>query len=319
VYGEESDHETVSVGILSFTAAPRGENPLIDYTSLPASMPISDPILCTNYHHKAKLESTQLVCKNSRGSDFLELVVNRNGIFEECTHLNSGVEFLEQFAGAPEGSWSSEAMDQANTHSLISPTHIVTSYLPTDRLNPSSHVGVTFVSHKSGILTFPRTVTFSLHKYTSMISMKCISDDYLILVCKAGASNALPEEEIEGHWFGDESENDRPAKSFDIIVFHIPSAKEIYCTDLSYSKALGIGDTNFRLLLDTNSGNRNTAVSICDVGFFVTGESLMFSSSDSHECTTDKSSKKRSKKKKQRLAAKAGKKDAFARGMSMRG
>jgi len=141
--------------------------------------------------------------------------------------------------------------------------------------------------------------------------MFLIRENYIAVIITNGQShnNGEDEEEFDGHWLGEESENQN---AVEVIVFHVPTRQEIYRQPFP-SETISvdcIGDT--------------LALNLSHIGFVITGgnaRNVARKQSNDEDTQIASPSGKNPKSKKKRLAslAKGRKKDGFARGMSLSG
>jgi len=135
-----------------------------------------------------------------------------------------------------------------------------------------------------------------------------IREQYIGVIIGTRPNNGEDEDEFDGEWFGLNNES-----SFEIVIYHIPTCREMYRCPLP-SEALSvdcIGDT--------------LAMNVSNLGFAITGgnarDVARMALNEDNAQIMNSPSGKNPKTKKKRLASGASgrKKDGFARGMNMRG
>jgi hypothetical protein len=307
------EDEDISVGVLSLSLS-KERNAVLDFVLLPSSLydAAASLRISTNYHLKRRTDSTELTCSiPSWESDLFFTVVDRKGKFEEIRVSHQGM-----FAPTLDESWDLLPNDRESTHTVRTPENIATSYLLQNQDNLTRRVAcILYPAHDH---TVDSTVLFLERDYESVLSMKCMNRDYLVLVCACGRTENPPI--FDGHWFGDDFDRLSNTQGlFHLVIVHVPSKKEIQCTELSLSQAYA-GEPKLPRLFDV--GNHCTVVGLVeDFGITLSGAALMDSTTFTNETcgeTTSKAAKK-VKKKKRLTAVKSGKKDGFARGQGLRG
>ena len=155
-----------------------------------------------------------------------------------------------------------------------------------------------------------------LGSYLKIIDIACLRDDYVVAICL----ERFPQNDAEADQ-EDEQQQMSYSEHLLSIIFHIPSQEEIGRTIWSKSGS-NTSEIPFPRFISNacgaNSGDL-VAVGIGSVGIAMTGENvreIKTSDCDIQDSTKDKSTKK---KKATRLKKGSSKKDAFARGMSLRG
>ena len=302
------DENEVSSGMLSFSAS-KGSRIVLDYIEIQLPLSLFRPSLCSNDHYKKRTDPTELVCKNASHPGICVAFLDRNGVCQEEIHLLQGrprdlVQIFNEpgLGGGQEGGpWSLMLGDRSNVHTVQTPSHIVTSYLLQNRDHTSRRAAFTFQSNEPHHPDYPPpSVLFLQKSYNRVLSMKSINREYLMVICYCKRSTVLPEEDIDGHWFG----GDDGEASVDFIVVHVPSMSEIYSSSLCH-----LNETALSMRVDVRNDGTIAAL-IDDIGICLTGPALMNLKSNSEECGSEKTP---NKKKKKRLVAKTAKKDGFSR------
>jgi len=186
-------------------------------------------------------------------------------------------------------------------------------------------------AHKTIVSFYPRYTTPGEPSYSKLtitgglevVRMSCLRDQYVILVCRrmelpsapAGEGDAL--DEINGHWFGNNApanEDSATASSARVVfvVVHVPTRREIHRMGVN----AGVVVPQF-----VDDGSETVGVSIPSPlgGLVMTGDDVRCTADDTGLVVLDDTPTRSSKKKKKRQPNKGGKKDGFARGMSLRG
>lgn len=156
-----------------------------------------------------------------------------------------------------------------------------------------------------------------------------VRDDYVVLVCLAYPQhNADPLEGLEGHWFGGVAEENPPPKCVTTwaILIHIPSRKEIGRQQwLSHGSSVNDEELqpSLRLALPEDCIMSSVFCGLSWKGVVLTGEHIREvegrKSSTIIRVDCSPVQHKSAKKKKKKTPKSGGKKDGFARGMSLRG
>eukprot|EP00980_Cylindrotheca_fusiformis_P005681 scaffold1184_cov132-Cylindrotheca_fusiformis.AAC.102 len=133
-------------------------------------------------------------------------------------------------------------------------------------------------------------------------------EEHILVLCQ---NHPEPVDAIDGQWFG--PSNSRENSLYGIIV-HIPSRTEIYRVCLMDNDASMMDDCRVHLCMVAEGGT--VAAGIWWKGIVMTGEEVRRIQYDPVEKENTPS---KSKKKKKKTPKKGGKKDGFARGMSLRG
>jgi hypothetical protein len=174
----------------------------------------------------------------------------------------------------------------------------------------------------------PSYATMLITGDLEVVRMTVIRDEHVILVCRrykqssaeAGVAEEL--EGVDGHWFdyvqADRSAaiqtgNDNSADNADtiLIALHVPSRREIYRIGV-------ISGDEVPCILD--DATETIGVALNAVGLVMTGSDVRSTQRDANGFALLEDAPARSaKKKKKRLTTRSGKKDAFSRGMSLRG
>mmetsp|Transcript_764 Transcript_764/g.1612 ORF Transcript_764/g.1612 Transcript_764/m.1612 type:complete len:1067 (-) Transcript_764:95-3295(-) len=144
-----------------------------------------------------------------------------------------------------------------------------------------------------------------------LLNIFIIREHYVAVIIGNRPDNELEDDEDElfdGHWFGHDGHKEA---SSEMLIYHIPSRREMFHIPIPLeSLSLDcIGDT--------------LAMNVSNLGFVITGgnaRDVARTTLNEDSAQISSPSGKTPKKKKKRLAsASGGKKDGFARGMSLRG
>ena len=287
-------------GLLTFTAS-AGRKLVLDFVQNSALLPTDfKPYLCTNYHRKKRSEPTEIVCKNIFTLEVFTTLVDRNGIFQKNYrfHSWSAFDLVDMLNRQFEG--SRFFIDHPNVQSLINRSHIVTSYLLLHSESTSRRVSVVFQELKPSSLDTTPSIMLLRNRYKKILSMKCMEEDYLILICVCYTSPVAPEEDIDGNWFCSSEEKGGKIKDvIDLVVIHMPSMTEMHSTTVRSSK-VSVDEIRFPMLVDI-SKKGTVAALVEDIGMCITGAALADIVKDDN-----KVSKMKRVKTKKRLVAKTG-------------
>ncbi len=299
VYTGPSISMRLATGILSFTAT-KGKA-IRGFEMLPPGMHDEKTILRTNFQYKKRNDPTIIICKDLLSGTFLSLIGDRRGkITMKC-------QLEDNLSEDPSLDFQ---MTQHHLHTLylatedddeISRKHAYISTISLEDLTQGSDL--------SDINALKIAVEIGCDR---VLSMKCVGNDYVMLILST--QNGM---EFDAHWFG-EQEDDSNHVVFSLL--HIPSGREIHRSTL----LLDIEDECDEILFDSKVSASHFAVSVVinEVGLIISGDKMHEINDDELSEQKDKTPKNKKTKKKKRLAAKigsGGKKDGFARGMSMRG
>jgi len=190
--------------------------------------------------------------------------------------------------------------------------------------------------HKTVVSFYPRHALPEQPSYATLliaggldvVRMSSIRDQHVLLVCRRfelPSANG-PEEgggldEIDGHWFGGvagdtattpQTNNENATGTADavFIVIHVPSRQEIYRIGVN------TGPDDPRVV---DHGAETIGVALNAGGIVMTGKDVRSTSYDAGFVVLDDAPTRSVKKKKKRQPNRCGKKDGFARGMSLRG
>jgi hypothetical protein len=142
----------------------------------------------------------------------------------------------------------------------------------------------------------------------------CIRDDYIVGMCTQPVPPENPRENEE-----ENGERRRTAESIVLIAYHIPSREEIGQISLS-THGTNLRTLRPRLINNACGANNRgglVALALGSIGIAVAGENVR--GMRAPDCVVNDSTKSTKKKKGTRLKRGGSKKDAFARGMSLRG
>ncbi|CAJ1930767.1 unnamed protein product [Cylindrotheca closterium] len=154
--------------------------------------------------------------------------------------------------------------------------------------------------------------TIDLQGNLEVVDLISFRDEHVLLLCYMFPQTGDTDiDAIDGHWFGPPTEDE--LVSLVGIVYHVPSRTEIH-------RVVLLSDQHGSLEpLDISVHDGTVAASLWWKGLLMTGEDVRARQEDSiagQELATPAS---KTKKKKKKTPKKGGKKDGFARGMSMRG
>lgn len=155
--------------------------------------------------------------------------------------------------------------------------------------------------------------------------------EYVVVLCRVLETNSPTDEAndgIDGQWFGvdeDEAVGDSNTRKTMAVIIHVPSRKEIHRACLFQEPAFAtqwLSEDAPIFFTPNANGGRTIGVGLWWEGIIMTGSAvrevgaeqpLLVAANDE----TPRSGKKQKKKKRQQ--GKGGKKDGYARGMSLRG
>lgn len=188
--------------------------------------------------------------------------------------------------------------------------------------------------NKSVLSFYPRLepnisyATLTLEGDCEAFRMEGAHDEYVVVLCRVHTASTQADEAIngiDGHWFADDAADDEPAISTTIeaMVVHVPSRREIHRVCLLEEEPASFSSGNYDIpvfFTPNKSGSNTFGVGLWWKGIILTGSAVREVGRDPQafaEDTTPRSARKQKKKKRQQ--GKGGKKDGFARGMSLRG
>ncbi len=287
--GEETTLDLVARAIVQFST--RSET-FSWCTLIPPQMAhVSSGTKLSNFN----MASRTIVCTSSVSHPTMILHCEKGGKMNVTIH--------EEDCRPPLGRWDDS--DSIHRQSALSCTHAMFADVLNDEGEENSITTLTFFHL---IADQNDNFTFLILKGVDKVSSLHTYGDYCVVVgCRGQTSD---HDEFDGHWFGDESDQETTSGSLMIIV-HIPSKVEIY---RRFSKSSSFSDVTLTFGNDSGpnifgvSGNKNVAIS---------GQNLR----DIKVSVSEKSNKnnKLNKVKKKKRSTKNNKKDGFARGMSLRG
>ncbi|KAL3941368.1 MAG: hypothetical protein SGBAC_004253 [Bacillariaceae sp.] len=144
---------------------------------------------------------------------------------------------------------------------------------------------------------------------TDVVSFR---DEHVLLLCYLHPTTGdIDIDAIDGHWFGPPAEDG--VVSLVGIVYHVPSRTEIHRVVLTSSQQ------EFPGPLAVTIHNETVTASVWWKGLLMTGEDVRARQENSAAQEPQTTPTSKAKKKKKKTPKKGGKKDGFARGMSMRG
>ena len=299
---EGLEEDILSSGLVSLCAS-KGRSMVLDYMQLPVFLRDSIADITTNYKLKKRTELTQITCKDFCRPDLFLTTIDRHGVWEKGRQLFEGltIPVLDGHV----------LLEQSCAQTVRMPSKIVTSYL-LQRDGGTKLAACTIYD----LAEVPPKTVYLKQTYSSITTMQEINSEYLLLICKCDKSDDNPEHDFGGHWFGDDDGSAESANMdhIDFVIIHVPSASVIQSLTFLSSIDLMID-------LDVAVGSEGSISGIIEsVGICLSGCSRLGVESANDQFDNRKSPKSNKKmKKKKRLAAKTGKKDGFARGMSLRG
>ena len=188
--------------------------------------------------------------------------------------------------------------------------------------------------NKSVLSFYPRFThgisyaTLTVEGNCQAIRMESTHDDYVVVLCRVDRSDPNTGEDIDaidGEWFGRDAPADESSspRTIDAIVIHVPSRKEIHRVCLMEQEQSSDIPNNFDIPIifsPYGSGSNTVGVGLGWKGIVMTGTDVRdIGCRPLHIVPENVPRTGRKQKKKKRQQGKGGKKDGFARGMSLRG
>jgi hypothetical protein len=238
--------------------------------------------VCTNYDWKRRLDPTEIVCKNSANGNVFIVKINKEGVFD----------YESQFT-----------FDNTIHHDLILPPRHSGHTLWT----PSCIVTSALIQGKIVISKFFQGNLFRYcveGNYDRFFSMNQLGNDHLLLTSLGSTVDIhrLAIDDIDLH---------ETSKYFHLIILHVPNMEEIYHSAIVGNNLLNcdvLVGTVRKLSIPLIVGERTVCLS----------NPLLISAHKVKENQSETASPKLKLTKKKKSVA-SGKKDGFARGMSLRG
>lgn len=158
------------------------------------------------------------------------------------------------------------------------------------------------------------------------IQMERTHDDYVVVLCHVDRSDPNAGDNdvdaVDGEWFGGQAatEESSSLRTLDAVVIHVPSRKQIHRVRLLGQEPSSDVFGAPIVFTPCGSGSSTVAVGLGGKGFVMTGMDVRdVGCRPLHMVPENAHRPVRKQKKKKRNQGKGGKKDAFARGMSLRG
>ncbi|KAL7473481.1 hypothetical protein ACHAXS_014120 [Conticribra weissflogii] len=202
-----------------------------------------------------------------------------------------------------------QARSLSDTHAVVTSSHVILASNP----GPENDCVLHFLNkfeRDAPMCEMLHSVSFG-GPGSKLKNLFSLQNDYVVAVVATNTTlqvNGGDEEEhidFDGHWFGNEESNTA-------FVFHIPTRRELYRSELPCDP-ISVDSLGNTLAINVSSyGFVLTGLDARDVGRISLNERRL-------DDTIMSPSTKTPKPKKKRLASKTGKKDGFARGMSLRG
>jgi hypothetical protein len=269
-------------GIMSLPLA-KDEGCIIDFIQLPDNVfDRSNLSTCTNYNWKRRSDPTDIVCKNSANGNTFIVKVNKDGAFDSETQFTFNNVIHRDLISPPRHSG----------HTLWTPSCIITSALIEGKIVISNHFQGNLFRHSIK------------GNYDHFFSINQLGDDHLLLT-SLGSKVDIHRLEIND---GDSQET---SKHFHFIIVHVPTMEEIYHSSIVANNLLNcdvLVGTVSKLSIPIIVGERTVCLS----------NPLLISVHKVKENHLETASPKLKMTKKKKSAT-SGKKDGFARGMSLRG
>jgi len=185
--------------------------------------------------------------------------------------------------------------------------------------------------NKSVVSFYPRFVPDISHAMLTVegnceaVRMESTHDDYVIVLCRVETSSTEADNAVDGQWFG----NDAPVgestttRTIEAMVIHVPSRKEIHRVCIQEEEQTAQPPDNYDIPIffsSHGSGSNTLGVGLSWKGLVMTGSDVREVGRGALLSVEDEAPRSmRKQKKKKRQQVKGGKKDGFARGMSLRG
>lgn len=168
--------------------------------------------------------------------------------------------------------------------------------------------------------------TCTLNGNCQAVRMQRTHDDYVVVLCRVIHETHTQAEDdidgIDGHWFGDEDGTESTFRTFtEAMVIHVPSRREIHRICLLEEEGPALRNVDIPIFFTPNgSGSSTLGVGLWSKGIVMTGGAVRDVGRDPVAGGLDAAPRSAKKpKRKKRQQGKGGKKDGFARGMSLRG
>lgn len=282
----EIHHDVIEVeefvfGILTFSAS-RGRKFVLDYIQLPHAIDNNNPLLCTNFHRKKKIEPTEVVYKDWRTAALYLVVVDRSGTFQEKSHrlLYEGWDVTDHLEFKESLFLGNDDQSKESVKTLNGRTHVATSYLLSLSVRPEScDKRVMIMMQGKDFESLPTTILLR-DSYSKILWMKFIGEDHLVICA-----------------YCSRRETSQSAEEINVptlVVVHIPIMTEIYCSGIQSPKLPGIGDDTIPIIADVSKKGAMTAV--------VGGMDLCITGAMTNYQAEEKAPKLRKVKTKKRLA-----------------
>lgn len=213
---------------------------------------------------------------------------------------------------------------------VITPSDIVT----VDSLFRQVEGGTNKVN-KAVISFYPRFVADISYATLALgdcqaVRMQSTHKDYVVILCRFRKSDTRTAEDdadpIDGQWFGVDAaaaDESRTVATIEAVIVHVPSRKVIHQVFLFEEYAATQSQINYDIPIfftPSGSGRGTIGVGLSWKGLVMTGRDVRDVGFGSLQLGDDDATKgSRKQKKKKRQPNKTGKKDGFARGMSLRG
>lgn len=298
---EDDDDASTDVyvcdGLMCFSAS-KGRQGCVDFHELPNTVQTASATLDSNYSFKKRTESTTIICKQLQSPHSFTINVDRNGRFSDESSL------LHNF--------DNDTVPGTGTNragSFLVPIDATHTFPMMDGLVTMNDGMIYYICNEGSPVEIPLK-----EGVQSLLNLSRIDENHILIACREGIvlpngeEELNPEEDIDAHWFGEDEE----ISSVHLRVVHVPDQTVIYDGVIGDTSKIGLqiwNRSNGTIVASINSTCK-TVISSAYVNKLRPNDA---------ESSNDKTPKQKKQKKKKRLAAKTGKKDGFARGMSLRG
>ena len=287
--GEEDDVE-VCTGFLSFSVS-EGIERVLDYVEIPMDIASGTPILATNVQWKHRSEIVEIVCKSSKGHEIYVANVDRSGIIHQKAYLNQYRRIVPEDRAVE--------MPKYSSHALRTPSRLV---------------GYSEIGGRLDVYTLepdsPPIDLFLQQDFNTILSMNHLEDGYVLMLCRRDPETLPAEEDIDGHWFGENVSSISQVHCLYFIVIHIPTMTEIYVSSVLSTQKVD--------MMVAIGNDRTIAAAVGGAGSCFSGSSIVSLKTLEEDSSSHK--QKKVKKKNKRLVAIVAKTansnvDDFSRGM----
>ena len=254
-----------------------------------------------------------------------------------CTELDSSGQMrcpqVVEASGLVRNEILENGWQMQNTHRrpvVITPSDIVTVDSLFRHVEGRNKVSKTVVSFYPRFVEGVSYATLALDGDCQAVRMESTHKDYVVVLCRFHKSDTRTLEDdtdlIDGHWFGVDAaaaDESITTTTIEAVIIHVPSRKVIHQVFLFEEDAAAQPQINYDIPIfftSSGSGRGTIGVGLSWKGLAMTGRDVRDVGLDSLQLAEEDAPRScRKQKKKKRQPNRGGKKDGFARGMSLRG